>query len=124
MIKGIGTDLVELDRVARIYFEYGERLLHRLFTESERAYFAAWTDPVPRVAGRFAAKEAVMKALGTGWSNGVRWQDIEVIRLPSGKPEIRLHGRCRDLFTSLGAESIHCTITHSRSYAMAVVIFE
>jgi holo-[acyl-carrier protein] synthase len=124
MIKGIGTDLIELDRIARVYFDYGDRLLHRLFTPEERSYFAAWADPVPRVAGRFAAKEAVMKALGTGWSDGVRWRDIEVIRQPSGKPEIVLHGRCREIFTSLGAERVHCTITHSRDYAMAVVIFE
>jgi holo-[acyl-carrier protein] synthase len=124
MIKGIGTDLIELDRIARVYFVYGDRLLNRLFTGEERSYFAAWADPVPRVAGRFAAKEAVMKALGTGWSDGVRWRDIEVIRRPSGKPEVVLHGRCRDIFESLGAGHIHCTITHSRDYAMAVVIFE
>ena len=116
--------MIELDRIARLYFEYGDRLLHKLFTTEERSYFEAWADPVPRVAGRFAAKEAVMKALGTGWSNGVRWRDIEVIRKPSGRPDVVLHGRCREIFASLGAERIHCTITHSRHYAMAVVVFE
>jgi len=124
MIKSIGTDIIELDRVARVHFEHGRRFLQKLFTDEEQAYFARWADPVPRVAGRFAAKEAVMKALGTGWSNGVRWRDIEVARLPSGAPEVRLHGRCREIFESLGASRIHCTITHSRDYAMAVVIFE
>jgi holo-[acyl-carrier protein] synthase len=124
MIKGIGTDLIELHRIARLYSEYGDRLLNRLFTQAERGYFAAWADPVPRIAGRFAAKEAVMKALGTGWSGGVRWRDIEIIRRSSGKPEVVLYGRCREIFSSLGAERAHCTITHSRDYAMAVVIFE
>jgi holo-[acyl-carrier protein] synthase len=124
MVKGIGTDLIELDRIARVFFKYRDRLLNRIFTENERSYFARWADPVPRVAGRFAAKEAVMKALGTGWSDGVRWRDIEVIRRPSGKPEVVLYGRCREVFESLGAHTIHCTITHSRDYAMAVVIFE
>jgi holo-[acyl-carrier protein] synthase len=124
MIKGIGTDLIELDRIAGVYERQGERFLHRLFTDAEREYFARWRDPIPRIAGRFAAKEAVMKALGTGWANGVRWRDIEVIRRPGGKPEVRLHGRCREIYESLGAERIHCTITHSRDYAMAVIIFE
>lgn len=124
MIRGIGTDLVELDRIRRVYFENGERFLEKLFTSEERAYFAGWADPVPRIAGRFAAKEAVMKAMGTGWSSGVRWRDIEVIRRPAGRPDVVLHGRCREIFESMGAERVVCTITHSRDYAMAVVIFE
>jgi holo-[acyl-carrier protein] synthase len=124
MIVGIGIDLIELDRIAGVYERQGVRFLHRIFTESERDYFARWRDPIPRIAGRFAAKEAVMKALGTGWSDGVRWRDIEVIRRRGGKPEVHLHGRAREIFESLGAEFIHCTITHSRDYAMAVVIFE
>ena len=124
MIRGVGTDLIELDRIARLYLQYGDRLLNKLFTPRECTYFAAWADPVPRIAGRFAAKEAVMKALGTGWSDGVRWRDIEVIRQPSGKPEILLHGRSGEIFAALGAQHAHCTITHSRDYAMAVVIFE
>lgn len=124
MIKGIGTDLIELDRIARVYQTYGDRLLERLFTDEERSYFTRWQDPTPRIAGRFAVKEAVMKALGTGWSEGVRWRDIEVTRASSGKPEVHLYGRCRRIFESLGAERIHCTITHSHHSAMAVVIFE
>ncbi len=124
MIKGIGTDLIEIDRISRVHFENGERFLHKLFTGAEREYFSRWADPIPRIAGRFAAKEAVMKALGTGWSDGVRWRDIEVLRRPAGTPEVVLHGRCREIFDSLGASRIHCTITHSRDHAMAVVIFE
>ena len=124
MIKGIGTDLIELERIERVYHGQKERFLHRLFTETERAYISRWRDPVPRIAGRFAAKEAVMKALGTGWADGVRWRDIEVVRRSGGKPDVLLHGRCREIFESLGASRIHCSITHSRHSAMAVVIFE
>jgi len=124
MIKGIGTDLIEIDRIARVCGEYGQRFLERLFTEAERAYFARWTDAAPSIAGRFAAKEAVMKALGTGWGRGVRFCDIEIERRPSGRPNVVLHGRCRDIFRELGGSQIHCTITHSRTHAMAVVIFE
>ncbi len=124
MIKNIGIDLVELDRIARVYDLYGEKFLNRLFTARERDYFNQWRDPVPRIAGRFAAKEAAMKALGTGWTDGVRWRDIEIIRMSGGKPAVWFYGRSRELFESLGAEHIHCTISHSRSSAIAVVIFE
>jgi holo-[acyl-carrier protein] synthase len=124
VIKGVGIDSVEIERVARIYQRYGERFLEKLYTENERDYFARWSDPVPRIAGRFAVKEACMKALGTGWSNGVRWRDIEVLREPSGKPVLALHGRAEHFFKAVGARTSVCTITHSRTHAMAVVIFE
>lgn len=124
MIKGIGIDSIELERVARIFSEYGPRFLEKVYTEGEREYFERWIDPVPRIAGRFAVKEACMKALGTGWSHGVRWRDIEVVRQPSGKPTVKLFGEARRIFSALGATEIHCTITHSRDHALAVVIFE
>ena len=124
MIKGIGIDSIELARIARIYESYGEHFLGKIYTEAERTYFGRWKDPVPRIAGRFAVKEACMKALGTGWSRGVRWRDIEVLRHPSGKPLVTLHGEARRILSSLDATEIHCTITHSRDHAMAVVIFE
>ena len=124
MIKGIGIDTIELERVARVLEQYNERFLGEIYTESEREYFSRWSDPVPRVAGRFAVKEAVMKALGTGWSRGVRWRDIEVARHPGGKPVVKLHGEARRIFSSMGASEIHCTITHSKDHAMAMVIFE
>jgi holo-[acyl-carrier protein] synthase len=124
MIIGIGIDTIELARIAGVLERYPERFLNRIYTESEREYFRRWSDPVPRVAGRFAVKEAAMKALGTGWSRGVRWRDIEVARHPSGKPELRLHGEARRIFSALGASAAHCTITHSKDHAMAVVIFE
>jgi len=124
MIKGIGIDSIELERIARVYESYGDHFLGKIYTEAERAYFERWKDPVPRIAGRFAVKEACMKALGTGWSRGVRWRDIEVLRHPSGKPFVTLHGEARRILASLDATEIHCTITHSRDHAMAVVIFE
>jgi holo-[acyl-carrier protein] synthase len=124
VIKGIGIDTIEIERVARVYVQYGERFLEKLFTQTERDYFERWADPVPRIAGRFAVKEACMKALGTGWSNGVRWRDIEVLREPSGKPVLALHGQAARFFNSLDARTSLCTITHSRDHAMAVVILE
>jgi len=124
MIKGIGVDSIELERIARVFAEHGDRFLQKIYTQSERDYFARWADPVPRLAGRFAVKEAVMKALGTGWSSGVRWRDIEVKRHPSGKPIVELHGRAREIQDHMEVTAIHCTITHSRDHAMGVVIFE
>jgi len=124
MIKGLGIDMIELERIGRVFDLYGQRFLERIYTEGEREYIQRWADPVPRIAGRFAVKEACMKALGTGWSRGVRWRDIEVTRQASGRPEVKLHGEARRIFSSLDATEIHCTITHERSHAMAIVIFE
>jgi holo-[acyl-carrier protein] synthase len=124
MIKGLGIDSIELDRIARVYRAYPERFLNRVYTPAERDYIDRWNDPVPRLAGRFAVKEACMKALGTGWSLGVRWRDIEVVREASGKPAVRMHGRAKELLELLHADVIHCSITHSRDQAVAVVVFE
>lgn len=124
MIKGLGIDSVELERVARVHAAYGEKFLARILTDDERAYVARWADPVPRIAGRFAAKEACMKALGTGWGAGVRWRDIEVGRLASGQPVVRLSGRAAQRLAALGASSAHCTISHTDNHAIAVVILE
>jgi holo-[acyl-carrier protein] synthase len=124
MIKGLGVDSVELRRIDRVFREYDERFLKRIFTPEERAYALRFEDPVPRLAGRFAAKEACMKALGTGWAGGVRWCDIVVDNRRSGKPEMKLLGRARDVANSLGVTQVHVTITHNRDYATALVIFE
>lgn len=124
MIKGLGVDTIELERIERVHREYNPRFLNRVFSRAERDYVNRFADPVPRLAGRFAAKEACMKALGTGWNLGVRWQDISVVNNRSGKPELVLSGKARDFFEKLGAGSAHVSITHSREYATAVVIFE
>jgi holo-[acyl-carrier protein] synthase len=124
MIRGLGIDSIELSRVRRVHAEYGARFLDRILTAAEQEYIARWADPVPRIAGRFAVKEACMKALGTGWGAGVRWRDIEVLRHPSGKPVIELHGRAKEICAALGGTVVHCTITHTEDHAMAIVIME
>lgn len=124
MIKGIGVDTIEIDRIARVYARYNERFLNRIFAPEEKTYALRYKDPVPRLAARFAAKEACMKALGTGWNSGVRWKDIVVVNETSGKPELKLHGKARTFFEKLSADRIHLSITHSKQHATAVVIFE
>ncbi len=124
MIHGIGIDAIEIDRIRHTLGRWGDRFLERVFTQAERDEFARWADPAERVAGRFALKEACMKALGTGWSRGVRWRDIEGVRLPTGRPTVRLHGQARRIFSALGATQIHASITHTRRDAIAVVVFE
>jgi len=124
MIKGIGVDTIEIDRIARVYARYNERFLNRIFASEERTYALRYKDPVPRLAARFAAKEACMKALGTGWNSGVRWKDIVVVNDEGGKPELRLYGNARMFFEKLPADRIHLSITHSKQHATAVVIFE
>ncbi len=124
MIKGIGVDSIELNRVERIYREYGDRFLNRIYAPEEKEYSLRYKDPVPRLAARFAEKEACMKALGTGWNNGVRWRDIVVVNGPMGKPELKLYGQALRYAESKTVRSIHLSITHSREYATVVVIIE
>jgi len=124
MIKGIGVDTIEIDRIARVYARYNERFLDRIFAPEEQTYALRYQDPAPRLAARFAAKEACMKALGTGWSSGVRWRDIVVVNDTRGKPGMRLQGNAKMLFEKLPARRIHLSITHDRQHATAVVIFE
>lgn len=124
MIRGLGIDSIELARVRRVYAEYGTRFLDRILTPYEKEYVGRWADPVPRIAGRFAVKEACMKALGTGWGAGVRWRDIDVRRHPSGQPVVELSGRAKEICANLGGTVVHCTITHTDDHAMAIVIIE
>jgi holo-[acyl-carrier protein] synthase len=123
-IKGIGIDSVQLARIARVHAEYGEKFLARILTDAEREYVARWADPVPRIAGRFAAKEACMKALGTGWGAGVRWRDIEVRRGPAGAPVAHLSGQAARHLANMGGIHVHVTITHTDDHAMAMIIIE
>src|SRR3981189_3543146 len=124
MIVGRGVDTREVDRIEAAIERRGRPFLDRLFTPSEIAYCETHRHRAERFAGRFAAKEAAMKALGTGWSRGVRWVDIEVIREPSGKPTLKLSGAAREIADRLGVKSIALTITHSGNTALAQVIFE
>ena len=124
MIVGLGVDISEIDRISNAIERHGRRFLERVFTPSEIAYCNRHRDPAERFAGRFAAKEAAMKALGTGWSRGVRWIDIEVTRLPTGRPTLALHGVAREIGERLGVRHASLSITHSGNTALAQVILE
>ena len=124
MIVGLGVDITEVDRVRGAIERQGERLLKRVYTEKERAYCEKFKNKYERYAGRFAVKEATMKALGTGWSRGVRWVDIEVVREMSGKPRLELRGEAKKIAEKLGVKHISVTITHTANQALAQVIFE
>ena len=120
-IIGIGLDATDIPRIAATYAKYGDRFLRRVFTDGEIAYCTRRRDPVPHLAGRFAAKEATMKALGTGHSRGVLWKDVEVIR-HGGPPQLRLHGGAARRATEMRVATSLLTITHSESLALAQVI--
>lgn len=120
-IIGIGLDATDLPRVSQLLRRYGDRFLQRVFTAGEIAYCTRRRDPVPHLAGRFAAKEAAMKALGTGHSRGVLWQDIEVIR-SSGPPQLRFHGGAARHAEFLHVRKTLVTITHAEAIALAQVI--
>ncbi|HEY4840156.1 MAG TPA: holo-ACP synthase [Candidatus Acidoferrales bacterium] len=124
MIVGLGIDICEVNRIREAIERHGEAFLKRIYTPSEIAYCKKHRVPYERYAARFAAKEAAMKALGTGWRRGVRWVDIEVVRLPSGKPTMKFYGETEKIAASLGVKSILLTITHSGNTALAQVIFE
>lgn len=124
MICGTGVDIVEIDRIAGVWERHGPRFLRRVFTPGERAYALRRGHPIPHLAGRFAAKEAVMKALGTGWARGVAWRQIEVRRAPGQAPTIRLTGAAARRAKALGGSRWHLSISHARSHAVACVILE
>ena len=120
-IIGIGMDATEIDRIEAAVARFGDRFLHRVFTEGEIAYATRRRNPAPHLAGRFAAKEAAMKALGTGHSQGVLWRDIEVVRA-GGPPQLRFHGGAARRFERMNADSSLLTITHSETLAIAQVM--
>src|SRR5271157_2789215 len=120
----MGVDLAEVERVRAAIERHGERILRRLYTSKERAYCERSRNKYERYAGRFAAKEAAMKALGTGWRRGIRWVDLEVVREPGGRPTIRLDGEARKIAEELGVKRIALSITHTEAQALAQVIFE
>lgn len=124
MILGTGVDLAEVGRIQASIERYGERFTRRVFTEREIAYAERKANKYERYAARFAAKEAGMKALGTGWSGGITWKDLEVTNLSSGRPTLALHGVARDVAGRLGVKTIHLSLTHSSAEAMAWVVLE
>ena len=120
-IIGLGLDATDIARIAGTIARYGDRFVARVFTEAEAAYCQRRRTPAIHFAGRFAAKEAAMKALGTGHSRGVLWRDIEVIR-HGGPPQLQFHGGAARRFADLGAASSLVTITHSDDLALAQVL--
>ena len=124
MIVGTGIDITEVPRIRETIARHGERCLKRVFTEGEIRYCESKANRVERYAARFAAKEAGMKAIGTGWNHGVRWRDIEVSRQPGGRPTLLLHGKAAEFAAKLGAHHIALSLTHTAEQAMAQVILE
>jgi holo-[acyl-carrier protein] synthase len=120
-IIGLGFDATDIPRIADVFKRYGDRFLRRVFTDGEIAYCTRRRDPTPHLAGRFAAKEACMKALGTGHSRGVLWRDIEVVRY-GGPPQLQLHGGAARRAAQMKVEKSLLTITHSDALAMAQVM--
>jgi holo-[acyl-carrier protein] synthase len=124
MITGIGIDVVQNDRIRQSIERFGDRFLHRIYTEGEIEYCKKSAQPEIHYAARFAAKEAAFKALGTGWAAGVKWTDVEVHRLASGKPELHLHREALAHATAAGATRFHVSLTHDQLVSCAVVILE
>ena len=124
MIVGTGIDIAEVDRIAASIGRFGRRFLERVFTPEEIRYCESKANKAERYAGRFAAKEAAMKAIGTGWSRGVGWHDVEVTRVPGGRPTMVFHCKAAEFFRKLGAVRAHLSITHTKESAMAQVILE
>lgn len=123
-VKGIGVDVVKVERIVEALERFGERFEKRIFTEAERAYCRGHKDPLPHLAARFAAKEAAFKAIGTGLSNGVGWTQAEVIQPGGRQPKLVFHGKALEVFRLLGACSTHLSLTHDGGLAAACVVIE
>jgi holo-[acyl-carrier protein] synthase len=122
-ILGHGIDIVETDRIRQLLDNHGERFLDRCYTSREQAYCGL--NPkryVEHLAGRFAAKEAVLKVLGTGWRGGIAWTDIEILPEPSGQPKVTLTGECARIAKELGISRWHVSISHIQTHATASAI--
>ena len=124
MLVGTGIDLIEIERIAHSIERYGDRFLHRIFTDHEIAYCSRKRSSAESFAARFAAKEAGAKALGTGISRGVTWNEFQVERKPGGRPTLQLRGRAALLASELGVKTISLSLTHTATLAMASVMME
>lgn len=124
MIVGTGIDIAETARIEQALERHGGRFARRVYTPDEIAYCEQFKNKAERYAARFAAKEAAFKALGTGWREGVRWRDVEIAHLPSGKPELRLAGRAAELARDLHVARMAVSLSHSNHYVVAQVLFE
>ncbi len=121
-IVGIGTDIVECLRIARMIQRHGEHFLARVYTAQEIQYCQARRQSTQHFAGRWAAKEAVLKALGTGWVRGISWRDVEIVTTPGGKPRVQLHGGALEASRRLGVQEVLMSISHCRTHATAYAL--
>jgi len=121
-IIGIGTDIIECERIGRMLIQHGERFTNHVYTEEEFRYCSGRKIAEQHFAGRWAAKEAVLKALGTGWATGISWTDVEVVIQPGGKPIIRLNKGAAQKASELGITEVLISISHCKSYATATAI--
>lgn len=123
MILGIGTDIVDVERISKIYVKYGLRFLDKVLKQDEKEYCLTHSNPAQYIAARFAAKEAASKAFGYGIGKKFHWTNIEVRRLPSGKPKLKFHGLAKKCFDKLECDC-HLSLSHTREYAIATVLLE
>ncbi|RIK79271.1 MAG: holo-[acyl-carrier-protein] synthase [Planctomycetota bacterium] len=123
-ILGIGTDVIECLRIAQMIERHGELFVQRVYTEHEIAYCSTKKAATQHYAGRWAAKEAVLKALGTGWVRGISWRDVEIRHKPGGAPTVILRGGAREVFDRAGIAEMHISISHCRTHAVAFAIAE
>ncbi len=124
MIVGTGIDLCEVARIRHSIERFGQKFIDRIYTAREIAYVERKANKFERYAARFAAKEAGMKAIGTGWRGGITWHDFEVANLPSGKPTLLFHGRGAEVASKLGVNNVSLSLTHTAEQGMAFVILE
>ena len=122
MARGLGIDAVEIERIRAVRARHGNRFLRKVYTDAERRHCLKAPDPEASLAGRFAAKEAVLKVLGTGWRKGISWQDIEIRNDPSGRPGVTLSGECRRVADRLGIDDVLVSISHIETHAIASAI--
>ena len=121
---GTGVNLCEVNRIEAAIAKHGRRFVERVYTEREIAYAESKANRYERFAARFAAKEAGMKALGTGWRGGLGWRDLEVANLASGRPTLRFHGKAAEIAEKLGVRNVSLSLTHTVVQALAMVILE
>ncbi len=124
MIIGIGVDIVEIERFRKVIERLKDRFILRVFTHQEQQFCLKHRDPVPHFAARFAAKEALFKALGTGWAHGITWLDAEVRRGAQGPPTMVLYGEAQRISSAKGIHRVHLSLSHSSQWAVAAVILE
>jgi len=123
-IIGHGIDIIECERIASSLAKHPDPFLERILTEKERAYCERMRDPIPNIAGRFAAKEAIMKVIGTGWRGEISWRDMEILNDDAGAPHVTLSGEVARVAESLGIERMILSISHTKNYATASAIGE